>query len=315
MREVERGRYLIYRGHYAHALQLLAAMRRRLSDGARPGVRKGAPIDAYRYAREAKRREHDLLCRLVVLLNGTTYCPMLDGTPALGDFGVQVWGPIDDRPLVVPLREWMGARGAREWYRTGVEVPALRARGHPHYGVFAPTRGEYVELVAEQADAVGMAGRTAFDIGTGTGVLAFVLARRGTSRVVATDADPHAVACAQDNAVRLALGAIVGVCQVPPDNPFTSGSADILVCNPSWVPAEARRTSTGRCSTRPAASCSDSSMASPPISGRADRLGSSSPISRNGSDCDRQISSRAPPSERASCCWDDGTRMLATPGH
>jgi hypothetical protein len=132
LREVERGRYLIYRGHYANALQLLAAMRRGLSTGARLGMRERAPIDAYRYAREAKHREHDLLCRLVVLLNGTAYRLMLDGAPTLGDFGVQVWGPIDDRPLVVPLREWMGARGAREWYRNGVEVPALKARVHPH---------------------------------------------------------------------------------------------------------------------------------------------------------------------------------------
>src|SRR5262249_34184852 len=150
-----------------------------------------------------------------VLVKGTAYRPGLAGAPALGDFGTQVWGPTDGRPLAVPLREWVGARGAREWYRTGVEVPALQARGHPPYGVFAPIRGDYVGLVAEQADAVGITGRTAFDIGTGTGVLAFVLARRGASRVAATDADPRAVACARDNAARLGLGAIVGVCQVP----------------------------------------------------------------------------------------------------
>jgi methylase of polypeptide subunit release factors len=229
----------MYRGHYANALQLLAAMRRRLSDGAGSGLRGCAPIDAYRSAREAKQREHDLLGRLVVSLEGAAYRPDLDGAPALGDFGIQVWGPIGDRPLVVPMREWIGARGAREWYRTGVQVPVLRARVHPHYGVFAPIRGEYVNLVAEQADAVGMAGRTAFDIGTGTGVLAFLLARRGASRVVATDADPRAVACARDNAVRLALGEAVRVCQVPPEDPFPSGSAEILVCNPPWIPTEA----------------------------------------------------------------------------
>jgi methylase of polypeptide subunit release factors len=84
-----------------------------------------------------------------------------------------------------------------------------------------------------------MAGRTAFDVGTGTGVLAFVMARRGAPRVVATDADPRAVACAQDNAVRLALAATVEVCHVQPGDPFPPGSADILVCNPPWVPAEA----------------------------------------------------------------------------
>jgi methylase of polypeptide subunit release factors len=39
----------------------------------------------------------------------------------------------------------------------------------------------------------------AFDIGTGTGVLAAVLARPGIRRVVATDQDPRALACAVDN--------------------------------------------------------------------------------------------------------------------
>jgi methylase of polypeptide subunit release factors len=198
-----------------------------------------APIDVYRCARETKHREHELLCRLLVALDGSAYRPMLEDAPALGDFGVQVWGAIDESRLLVPLREWIGARGAREWCRRGVEVPALKARVHPHYGVFAPIRGEYVDLVAEQADRVGMAGRTAFDIGCGTGVFAFVLARRGASRVVATDADSRAVACAEDNTVRLSLESIVEVCQVPPDDPFPSGSADILVCNPPWIPTEA----------------------------------------------------------------------------
>jgi hypothetical protein len=43
LREVERGRYVIYRGHYSNALQLLAAMHLRLSDEARLGVRERAP--------------------------------------------------------------------------------------------------------------------------------------------------------------------------------------------------------------------------------------------------------------------------------
>jgi methylase of polypeptide subunit release factors len=137
------------------------------------------------------------------------------------------------------MREWLGAKGAREWYRRGVEVPALGARIYPHYGVFAPIRGAYVDLVAEQAERVPLAGRTAFDIGTGTGVLACLLARRGASRVVATDADERAVACARDNASRLALGAVVDVRKVDADDPFPPGSADLLICNPPWVPEEA----------------------------------------------------------------------------
>jgi methylase of polypeptide subunit release factors len=105
--------------------------------------------------------------------------------------------------------------------------------------VFAPIRGANVDLVAEQAEHARLAGRTVFDVGTGTGVLACVLARRGACRVVATDADERAVACARDNVSRLALGAVVDVRKVDAGDPFPPGSADILVCNPPWIPEAA----------------------------------------------------------------------------
>ena len=56
-------------------------------------------------------------------------------------------------------------------------------------------------------------GRTAFDVGTGTGVIAAVLARRGVARVVATDVDPRALACARENLERLGLAQRVEVVQ------------------------------------------------------------------------------------------------------
>ncbi|MCX4699947.1 methyltransferase [Streptomyces sp. NBC_01373] len=63
-------------------------------------------------------------------------------------------------------------------------------------------RGEYVDLVAR---APLPTFRTAFDLGTGTGVLAAVLARRGVGRLVATDISPRALVCARDNLGRLGL--------------------------------------------------------------------------------------------------------------
>ena len=94
------------------------------------------------------------------------------------------------------LRELLGLIGAYEWRRKGVEIPALGGdRIHPHYGVFSPVRGEYVDLVAQ---APLPAGDTAFDIGVGTGVLSAVLARRGLARVIATDQDARALACARE---------------------------------------------------------------------------------------------------------------------
>jgi methylase of polypeptide subunit release factors len=129
------------------------------------------------------------------------------------------------------LRELLGLIGAHEWRKKGVEVPALGERIHPYYGVFSPIRGEYVALVAE---APLPALSLAFDIGTGTGVLAAVLARRGLARVVATDQDARARACARHNITRLGLGAQVEIVQA---DLFPEGRAPLVVCNPPWIPA------------------------------------------------------------------------------
>jgi len=74
-------------------------------------------------------------------------------------------------------------------------------------------------------------------IGTGTGVLASVLARRGIKHVVATDQDPRALACARDNVQRLGLSKQAPVVQA---ELFPDGRAALVVCNPPWVPARPR---------------------------------------------------------------------------
>jgi methylase of polypeptide subunit release factors len=97
-------------------------------------------------------------------------------------------------------------------------------------------RGEYVDLVAEAAARWPPAGKRALDVGTGTGVLAFVLARAG-ARVRATDLEPRAVACALENAARLGLGASVEVAQA--DLLDGAERFDLVVSNPPWIPADA----------------------------------------------------------------------------
>src|SRR5690606_33527546 len=107
----------------------------------------------------------------------------------------------------------------------------IHPRIYPHYGVFSPIRGEYVALVANtplpKADL-------AFDIGTGTGVLAALLAQRGVARVIATDNAPRALACARDHLERLGLQQQV---EVVAADLFPPGQADLVLCNPPWLPA------------------------------------------------------------------------------
>jgi methylase of polypeptide subunit release factors len=129
--------------------------------------------------------------------------------------------------------------GAHEWRKKGIEIQALGGapnnRIHAHYGVFSPVRGEYIDLVAAAPLPVtGQARFVAFDIGTGTGVLAAVLARRHVESVMATDRDPRALACARENVERLGLSAQV---QVVEADLYPQGRASLVVCNPPWLPA------------------------------------------------------------------------------
>ena len=135
---------------------------------------------------------------------------------------------------VTPLTELLGLISAYEWRKNGIEVPALGARIHPHYGVFAPTRSEYLELIAQAPlpQGPGMLGH-AFDIGTGTGVIAALLLKRGLTHVTATDTQARALACAQENIERLGLSS--GVTFEETDL-FPAGQADLIVCNPPWLP-------------------------------------------------------------------------------
>ncbi len=154
---------------------------------------------------------------------------------------------------VCSLRELLGIVSAHEWRKKGVEVPQLGLdktklprRIHPHYGVFSPIRGEYIALVAQAPLplALGAAAQlTAIDVGTGTGVLAAVLAYRGVGAVIATELAPRALACAQDNIARLKASGMAQAAKVQVVSadlfPSTSvcAQAHVIVCNPPWLPA------------------------------------------------------------------------------
>jgi SAM-dependent methyltransferase len=240
---VRRGETLVYAaGDYHNARQLLGAMGRRLERGSgRHTGRSGRPADApaaladrFRAERAAKAIAHDLLGRLVVPMQGGWVVP-LRRAPDVAAACAEALGAPPAGPVLLALRDLLGLVGAHEWRRRGVEVPALGARVHPHHGVYAPVRGEYVDLVAEAAARWPPAGKRAVDVGTGTGVLAFVLARAG-ARVVATDAEARAVACARENAARLGLADRVEILRA---DLFPPGDADLVVSNPPWIPAEA----------------------------------------------------------------------------
>ncbi|MFJ9033075.1 methyltransferase [Streptomyces sp. NPDC102274] len=191
------------------------------------------PAESFHLHRRARSHRAHVLSRLLVLLEDD-YSLALRRAPDVRQACTEAYGPAHE-PVVVsfPL---LGVISAQQWREKGVEVPALDARIHPHYGVFSPVRGEYVDLVARTPlpASVTHGPGTAFDLGTGTGVLAVLLAHRGLDHIVATDINPRALTCARENVRRLNL---TGRIDVVGPGLFPEGRAGLIVCNPPWIPA------------------------------------------------------------------------------
>lgn len=248
------GSTLLWQGDFFNARHLMEALKRRLdkpklrgkaqksAKPAHPPASAATPALAFHQQRQVQARRAHILGSILIPLNGDYRIP-LRRAPDVQAACTQAWGPADGTARVIALRELQGIVSAYEWRKNGVQIPALQTLGgydriHPHYGVFSPVRGEYVDLVAQAplpATATHKAA-VAWDIGTGTGVLATVLARRGVPQVIATDNAARALACAQDNVQRLGVAAQVQLCNV---DLFPPGHADLIVCNPPWLPVRA----------------------------------------------------------------------------
>ncbi|TCS33741.1 methylase of polypeptide subunit release factors [Paucimonas lemoignei] len=230
------GTAILWRGDFQNARQLLQALARRLDGkGRRKGGKKpkaAANItEAFHFHRQAQAQRARVLGMLLIPFDADYGIP-LRRAPDVRQACREAYGD-NTAPFVTSLRELQGIIGAHEWRKKGVEIPVLGARIHPHYGVFSPVRGEYLELVVK-APLPANPLPQAFDIGTGTGVLAALLARRGATHVVATDCAPRALACARDNIQRLQLEKQVDIVEA---DLFPPGQAPLIVCNPPWLPA------------------------------------------------------------------------------
>ena len=229
------GTAILWRGDFQNARQLLQALMRRLDrSSAKPRkahktAAAATPTEAFHRHRLAQSQRARTLGMLLLPCDADYQIP-LRRAPDVRQACSETYGP-PTTAFVTSLRELLGLIGAHEWRKNGVPVAALHEKIYPHYGVFSPLRGEYLDLVAQ---APLPAKTRAFDIGTGTGVLAALLAKRGVAQIVATDQDPRALACARENIARLGLQ---GHVDIQAHDLFPPGQAPLVVCNPPWVPA------------------------------------------------------------------------------
>lgn len=228
------GTALLWRGDYQNAKQLLQALSRRID---RPGKKpKKAPDDltlAFHLHRQAQSQKARILGMLVIEVS-VGYHINLRRAPDIKAACEHAYGK-STHGFIVSLRELLGLNGAYEWSKSGVDIPIMNAKIYPSYGVFSPIRGEYLSLV--DSAPLPKNCNLAFDIGTGTGVLAAILANRGITKIVATDNSDRALACAEKNMALLNLKNAVTLVSADLFPNSSVGKANLIVCNPPWLPA------------------------------------------------------------------------------
>jgi len=231
------GTAILWRGDFQNARQRLQALARRADQQKSLKPSGESPVtfpQAFHQYRMAQAQRARILGMLLLPFTAEHTVP-LPRAPDVSQACMEAYGP-GDGPYLASLRELLGLIGAHEWRKKGIEIPALGARIHPHYGVFSPVRGEYLHLVAiEPLPEALKTTDVAMDIGTGTGVLAAMLARRGVAHVIATEHDARALACASDNIARLELGNTVRVVEA---DLFPDAQAALAICNPPWLPGK-----------------------------------------------------------------------------
>jgi methylase of polypeptide subunit release factors len=246
------GTGIIWRGDYQNAKQLLQAMSRRADKPSKKSVRNqksakkqqegliplAKPMSEIFHKHRLTQSQRSRTLGMLLIQANPDHSIPLRRAPDVSQACLAVYGKVTE-PYVMSLRDLLGFIGSLEWRKNGMALDAIKDLGdgriHPHYGVFAPVRSEYIGLLEKVPLPASLIKQSiAFDIGTGTGVLAAVLAKRGIQKIIATDQDDRAIECAAENIEGLGIGKQVKLVQT---NLFPDGQAALIVCNPPWVPA------------------------------------------------------------------------------
>jgi len=224
------GTGIIWSGDFQNAKQLLQALQRRVEKAISYPNKTLAAGELFHLHRKNQAHKARILSMLLIPIEADLSIQLRrapDASVALSE----VYGK-NSGPFLCSLREILGFIGAHEWRKKGVPLASLGFTIHPHYGVFSPARGEYLDLIQNaQLPATDLA----LDIGTGTGVIAALLAKRGVQKIIATEQNPRAIACAEENILKLGLQSQI---EIQNADLFPNKKAPLIVCNPPWIPAK-----------------------------------------------------------------------------
>ena len=143
----------------------------------------------------------------------------------------------DTEDFALPFVEVQALHGAWLRYQEGAHLAVIGRRLQPFYGTYAPTRTSHLELFATWLSGYTGARTLAVDVGTGCGVLAFMLARAGFFRIRATDNNPNAIESVRREILRLDEAPPISLeCTDLLGEDTTP--VELIVFNPPWIQGE-----------------------------------------------------------------------------
>ncbi|MCG7656790.1 methyltransferase [Wielerella bovis] len=219
----------VWQGDFHNAKQVLSAIKKRVQPKPK---HETDPATAFHKHRLAQSQTARLVNMLLIEIQADLQLN-LPRAPNIQAALLDVYGEHNSEKFLLPLNQLLGFIGAHEWHKKGVAIAELDDKIHVPFGVFSPIRGEYLSLLMQAKQPENA--QFAFDIGTGSGVLAALLAKRGIAKIIATDTNPRAAQCARENIARLGFSAQVSVIE---QDLFPDDMADLIVCNPPWLPAK-----------------------------------------------------------------------------
>ncbi len=228
------GGFVLIRDEFATGLAILMRLREYVF-----GSKKSAADDFQSY-RSKRNVYRDASNRLLVPVEGNRIA--LKKAPAIGWLD-ELYPDMSDFFLAFP--QVQGLNSSWQWFLKGVRFPVLKHEIYPWHGTYFPTRFDHLMLFDNWLNQYSGNRAVAMDIGTGCGVLAFMLLDRGFKHVLATDINPNAVMTVRENARHQGLDDRI---EARVSNLFDSGifdgygrKSDLIVCNPPWLPMDPDR--------------------------------------------------------------------------
>lgn len=146
--------------------------------------------------------------------------------------------PETEQKLYISLLDFQSLHQASQRYEAGLFFGVLGYKIHPFFAVYAPTRTSHLELFATWLQKYSGEKNCVYDIGVGSGILSFMLAKQGFGKIIATDSNPNAIQSVQRDIERLKeeRGYLQNVIPKHGDLFGTeTEKADVIVCNPPWM--------------------------------------------------------------------------------